>query len=155
MDKVPLVTLIFYSIPESFLILSMGLIIQRKTFRFASLSLAIIISVSASYFARLLPLPYGIHTLLGVLTVFLLFFLLLGMSPKQSLVSAIIGIGTLAALENVISSLIQFKLGLGLKDILALSPWQRTIIGWPHLIIWGGINLYLYKKLKPIQDVKR
>jgi len=66
MDKVPLVTLIFYSIPESILILSFGLIIQRKKPVFPPILLATLLSVSASYLARLLPLPYGIHTLLGV-----------------------------------------------------------------------------------------
>jgi len=155
MDKVPLISLIFYSIPECFLILSFGLIIQRKKVRFSPLLLATLISVSASYLARLLPLPYGLHTLIGVLTVFLMFFLILGLDFKQSLVSAIISIGTLVALENVILNYIQYKLGLGLKDAMALSPWQRTIIGWPHLIVWASLNLYLYNRLKPHQVVER
>ncbi len=151
MDKVPLVTLIFYSLPESFLILSFGLIIQKKKLRFRPILLATLLSVAASYCVRLLPLPYGIHTFLGVLTVFLIFRFLLGLDPKQCLVSSIVSVGVLVALESVILNYIQFQLGLGAQDVLALPPWHKTIIGWPHLAVWAGLTIYLYNRLKPNQ----
>ncbi|HBX24507.1 MAG TPA: hypothetical protein DEF34_12890 [Desulfotomaculum sp.] len=155
MDKVPIVTLIFYSIPESFLILSFGLTIQKKKLSFSPILLATLISVAASYCARLLPLPYGIHTFLGVLTVFLMFLFILRLDPKQSLVSSIVSIGVLVALESVILSYIQFQLGLGLQDVMALSPWQKTIIGWPHLAVWAGLTTYLYHKHKFNQAISQ
>lgn len=148
MDKIPLITLVFYSFPESFLIFSFGVIIQRKVFQFAPIVLAAIISVLASYIARLLPLPYGVHTLLGVLTVFLLFFKVLRLDVKQSMFSALMSLGILVALENIVLNLIQFEFNLNLKDLMTLSPWERTLIGWPHLSVWSILTLYMHTKYK-------
>jgi len=78
-----------------------------------------------------------------------MFYLILGLDPKQSLVSSLISIGVLVALENVILNYIQFQLGLGLQDVLGLTPWQRIILGWPHLVVWAGLTIYFYNKLKP------
>lgn len=148
METLPLITLIFYSIPESYLIFSFGLVVQRKALEPAQIALATICSVSASYFARLLPLPFGFHILIGVLVVFMLFLKILKLSPKQSLFSTFLSLGTLAALENSVLCLIQYNFSISLKDLIALPPWHKTIIGWPHLAIWATLTLLISKRYK-------
>ncbi|AGL01894.1 hypothetical protein [Desulfoscipio gibsoniae] len=146
MDKVPLITLLFYSLPESFLIFSFGLVIYKKVIKPAPIVLATVCSVLSSYIARLLPLPYGVHTIIGFLVVFILFYTVLGLSIKQSLLSALLSLGTLVALENTILNFIQYYLHFSVKDVIALSPLDKTLIGWPHLFVWAVLTFFIKKK---------
>lgn len=145
MDSVPLFTLIFYSIPESFLIFTFGLVLLKKDINWYLVIMTTVLSVTASYFARLLPLPYGFHTILGVLAVFILFVFILKLDIYRALIVSIVSICTLVALENILLALIQLNFRLSLQEIWDLHPFTRTLIGYPHLLLWLAITILLHK----------
>jgi len=145
MDTLPLITVLFYSLPESFLIFSFGLVINKKVIKPAPIMLATICSVLSSYIARLLPLPYGFHTIIGLLVVFILFYTVLRLSIKQSFLAALLSLGTLVALENTILNFIQYYLHLNVKDVITLPPLEKTLMGWPHLFVWA-VLIFIIKK---------
>ncbi|WP_449241692.1 hypothetical protein [Desulfoscipio gibsoniae] len=146
MDKIPLITLFLYSLPESFLIFSFGLVIQKKVIKAAPIMIATVCSVLSSYIARLLPLPYGFHTIIGLLVISILFYAVLGLSIKQSFFSALLSLGTLVALENSILNFIQYCLHLNVEDVIALPPLEKTFIGWPHLFVWAILTFFIKKR---------
>ncbi|MBM7854673.1 ribose/xylose/arabinose/galactoside ABC-type transport system permease subunit [Desulfohalotomaculum tongense] len=146
MDKMPLLAIIFYSVPESYLIFIYGLVIIGEKVDFKRVTTAVLTSVVASYFVRLLPFPFGIHTLIGVIVVFIIFSLVLKVSYKYSLVVTIVSLGTLISLENISLYFIEYKLNIGNLTELWSDTVLRILTGWPHLIIWALIILFLYKK---------
>lgn len=143
----PLISIVFYSIPESYLLFSFGLIVIGEESSQKKLLLATLVSVFMSYLVRSLPLPFGIHTLIGLLIIYLLFKYLFHLSTKKALIASLLSLSTLLALENVILYLLELKLGITLSKLWD-NDWLRTIIGWPHLAVWLLIIVFLkYKKI--------
>lgn len=145
MDIVPLYTLIFYSIPESILIFCFGLVLLKIEINWHLVIIATVLSVTASYFARLLPLPYGFHTILGAIIVFALFVFIFKLDIRRAIIVSIVSICFLVALENTVLMLIQLNFRLSLQDIWGLHPAIRTAIGYPHLLVWLVITTALHK----------
>ncbi len=146
MDKVPLMVLIFYSIPESLLIFTFGYVILGYPIKPCPIILATLISVPASYLARLLPFPFGIHSLIGLLVISILFILICKFPIKHGLIAALLSLSILVALDNSIYYLIQAYFKVTLKDIWGMSPLIRTISAYPHLLIWALITFFIYKR---------
>lgn len=146
MDEVPLITLILYSFPESVLIFVYSLRLINKKINWSLVFLASALSVTASYFIRLLPLPYGIHTLLGVLIILVILISLFNLDVKQAFFLSLISMCTLVALENIVLRLVQLYYNLTIRDILELTPITRAMIGYPHLLIWLIIIELIKKK---------
>ena len=146
MDKVPLMVLIFYSIPESFLIFTFGHIVLGYPIKIRPIILATLISVPTSYLARLLPFPFGIHSLIGVGVILILFTLICRFSIKDGVIATFLSLGTLIALDNSILYFLQVLFKLDIQGFLVQSPIFRTLIGYPQLIVWALITIFIYKK---------
>jgi len=144
-DNMPIITIILYSFPESYLIFWFGLVIIGHKLKFQNIMLATILSVFFSHAIRRLPLPFGLHTVIGLLIVCLLFLFIFKLDIKKAIFVTLISIGTLIALENTVLYFLQLELHLPLKEIWK-HPLLRTFIGWPHLIIWLIITLFIYNK---------
>lgn len=141
----PLFSIFFYSLPESYLIFVFGLTVIGEKILLKRVLLSTAISVVASYIIRLLPLPFGVHTFLGLITVYILFRYLLHLTAKKSFIATLSSLCTLLALENSIFYLLELRLNLTTRQIWE-DQWLRTVLGWPHLIMWSAITLFLYRK---------
>ena len=146
MDKLPLMVLIFYSIPESILIFTYGQILLGYSLKIRPILLASVISAVASYFARLLPAPYGVHTLIGLFIIFILFKLMCKLPTKQSFIASAVSLGTLLALDNSIFYFVQIIFKITLQDLLHQTPLMRLLFLYPVIIVWALITLFIYKK---------
>ncbi|WP_238455570.1 hypothetical protein [Desulfolucanica intricata] len=140
----PLLSIIFYSLPEAYLIFIFGIIILGQKIRLPKVFCATILFVTSSFITRMLPFPFGLHTVIGIVVIFILFVLVIKLKVKQAVISTLISSGTLIALENIILYLLQIELNLNTKQIWQ-DPVLRTFIGWPHLIVWSLITLVFYK----------
>ncbi|ACV61329.1 hypothetical protein Dtox_0384 [Desulfofarcimen acetoxidans DSM 771] len=145
MDKMPLISIIFYSLPEAYLIFSFGLIALGQKINVIRVILATVFFVLSSYIIRMLPFPFGMHTAIGIAIIFLFFMIILRLKAKHALIATLISSGTLIALENSILYLFQIELNLTPKQIWQ-DPLMRTLIGWPHLLVWSLITLIIYKR---------
>lgn len=145
MDKMSLIDLIFYSIPESYLIFTFGLAVLNRNFTTIKIILATVLSVIASYLIRLLPIPFGVHTIIGIFVIMLLFYFVINLNIKESVIAAFISLIMLAFLENTVTFLIQLYFNLSINEIWK-NPLLRIAIAWPQLIIWSFITIVLIRK---------
>jgi hypothetical protein len=145
MDKMPLLTVIFYSFPESCLIFLYGLIVTGRKPKPLPVIIAAVISAGLSYFVRLFPIAFGLHTLIGLLVITFLFIYLLKLQASHAFIAALISLGTMIALENSVLFLMHYFLDLSLPELWN-KPLLRTVFPWTSLIIWTLITLFLYKK---------
>lgn len=146
MDTIPLITLIFYSIPESFLIFMFGYVILNVRIQMIRILQSTVISVLFSYIVRQLPLPFGWHTVLGFLIICLIFRFICKFNPKQSFIATLFSFSTMLALENLCLYLLQVQFNVSANNFLHKSPWRRTILGWPQLSVWSLLTWFLYKQ---------
>lgn len=145
MDKMPLISLILYSIPESYLIFTFGLIVIGQKTHFSKIILPSIISALASLFVRMAPLPFGIHSIIGVFIVFILFKIAFQLSIRQAILATITSFATLLAIETAFTYILELNLHLRLQEIWK-DPILRTFLPWPQLIIYSILAILLYKK---------
>jgi hypothetical protein len=146
MDYLPLVTLIFYSIPESYLIFSFGLVLLGQKIYFMQVAPAVAISVVLSYLVRALPLPFGIHSLIGLIFILIIFKVIFKLTWKHAAFATLLSCGTLLVLENSVQYFITLSINLPTSELFNQGPLLRTLIGWPNLIIMALLTLFIYKK---------
>lgn len=146
MDHMPLPSLLLYSLPESIILFTYGFVLFRKRLNKSSIIFASIISVISSYFVRALPIPFGIHSLIGLLIVVILFIMICKFRVKQGVIAAIAGIATVLALENITLYLVQVVTGWSVADILGKGALVRSLLGYPHLITWALLTYFIYRK---------
>jgi len=149
----PIFSIIFYSVPESYLIFTFGLLIVGEKLPTKQIIYATILSVLGSCLVRSMPLPFGVHSIIGVIIVLLIFKFVIGISAKKSFLATFLSLSTLLTLENTIFNTIKLNLDLNNKQI-----WEnnllRTVIGWPHLLVWSVITLTVYKKKISLKSIR-
>lgn len=142
----PLLVLIFYSIPESILIFTFGFVIFRIKIDSKKIIVAAIISALISYLVRMLPIPFGFHMIIGVLVLTLLFRYICKFGFGYSILATLLSLSTLLALESIFSMLPQYIFNMTSKEILEESAMFRLMFGLPQLIALALITFILYKK---------
>lgn len=143
MDNMSLVSVLFYSIPESILIFSFGTIITGRKINRKNIIVAAILSVLIAYIVRQLPIPFGVHMFIGLLTIIALFKVILKFPTKVSIFAALVSMATLLTLENTILQAIQQLVNRNIEEILMNKSWERPFMGFPHLIVWALLCLFL------------
>ena len=100
MDRMPIISLLLYSIPEVFLLFTFGLVILGQKFPFPRvLSTSVVVAVG-TYLIRLLPFPFGVNGIISVILIMVLFIILLKLKFKQAFLATLLSMSTLLALEN-------------------------------------------------------
>jgi len=135
MDQMPLLALLLQSVPESILLISLGLcVVGRRLLIGKIIPLAFLSSV-ISWLVRQLPLPFGVHTLIGVLVLFAGFVLVFRIDPLKALFATFFPMASLAAVEVALLPLLTRAVGLsGFQEAWG-NPWLRIVLAWPELLI--------------------
>ncbi|NHM27399.1 hypothetical protein G7K71_10460 [Desulfofundulus sp. TPOSR] len=145
MDKMPLVALILQSIPESIIILTLGLTLMGIELKWQRIIPAAVLSSVASYFVRELPIPYGVHTLIGILVITLLVVVFFKTSFPVAINVAMIGIAILATVEMLILPILIFLMGKTINEIWE-SLTLRIFLAIPELIVLTLITFWCVRK---------
>ncbi|MBE3588077.1 MAG: hypothetical protein IMW93_05905 [Thermoanaerobacteraceae bacterium] len=144
MDRMPLLALIFQSIPESVITLTLGLTLMGIDLKWKRIIPAAVLSSLASYFVRELPISYGLHTLIGigVITLLVIFFRI---SLVIALNVALVGIASLALVELLYWPLL---LLITNQNITAIwhSQTLRILAAVPELVTLSLITGYCIKR---------
>ncbi len=120
MESMPLLIVLFASIPEEFLITVLGLKLFGIRIRplIGKIVVIAILQAVISFSVRLLPLPFGIHTILQIPLFALPLYLLLGLSYLYSLVVILISATLYTILDASIIPLLLYWTGIPLEAVL-------------------------------------
>ncbi|RJQ28944.1 MAG: hypothetical protein C4589_05665 [Peptococcaceae bacterium] len=149
MDKMPIVAVIFQSIPEEIVLFAFALTIIGEQIRIKKLLAAAVMMAFVLYFARMLPLPFGVHTVIGVLAMIIIIRFLLKVETLSGIIATLFSIGTLLAIENVVTLPLISILGYDNPEQVWPNTILRIVAGWPSTFLQGGIT-YLLKIKKVV-----
>lgn len=124
MDRMPWLTVFLISFPEEIMISALGLSLVRIRVPWGRVVGCAILQAIASYAIRLLPIPFGVHTLVQALVFALIIGLILHLPYRVSLVAMLLAITIYAAIEALAVPIVLERTGLALEQILA-NPWLR------------------------------
>ncbi len=145
MDKMPLLAVILSSIPESIIVFSFGIAIVGERINFKRVLFAAIITAFSMMFIRRYVPYFGVHSIIGIVILFILFWKLLGLVAWKALIASLLSLTVLALLDDFILQAI-----FVLKDTTATEVMQdsykRIIYTYPHLVVFGLITWIIYCK---------
>lgn len=147
MDKLPMWFLIFYSIPESIVLISFsatlyGYPIKKNMFRIFWLGVML---ATTSVFVRELPINPGDRVLIEIPSFFVLTGIILRLSPMKAIFFIITSFTILTIGETISYSLISFVTGLKLNYLMENNYWHFAT-AWIHLFLIILLTIFLYKK---------
>lgn len=145
MDRMPLLALIFQSIPESVITLTLGLTLMGIKLKWKRIIPAAVLSSLASYFVRELPISYGLHTLIGIGVITLLVIIFFKTSVQIAISVALIGIVSLLTVELLLWPVILLGFGKNIPEIWH-SRALRILAALPELVILSLITIWCIKK---------
>lgn len=145
MDKMPIVSLIFQSIPESIILFSFGIAIMGEYINFKKILLAATISALISMLVRYVVIYFGFHTIIGVVVIFVLFWKILKLDAWKSIIASLLSLTILILLETFIMQFVFDICHTNLHDVL-LNDYLRVLVTYPHLFLYGLITWFIYYK---------
>ena len=138
MDKMPINVVVFGSIPEAALIISLGLILIGIRPSFKKIVLVAIIQGIASYYIRR-NVEFGMHTVLQYISMCILAWLIIKVPFRLSLLGILIGIIISSLIEGTMILILPKIMGLSLAEIMSRS-WIRVGLFLPQLSILSILN---------------
>jgi hypothetical protein len=148
MLKLPFIELIIRLIPEGLAFILSGYALTRNVINMKRFLLSGVLLAIAGYFIRLLPIDYGIHS---VLTLISFIILVININKFNVIKSIQAGIGSMIIMfisEGVNVAIIQFILKKDIDAIFA-DPILKTLYGLPSLLIFASIvGTYYFVLLK-------
>lgn len=118
MDNMSLLSLLLISMPEAVLITMLGF--QLTGLKTVPLQLFLIGSAQTvvSYFIRLSPLPFGLHSLVQVAVYILILRVITGIQLRAVIITAFLGLTIYASLETVLLPALAGITNYSLKEII-------------------------------------
>jgi len=145
MDKMPLAAVIFQSIPEEIIMYSFGMAIVGERINIKNIFIAAVITAFAMMFVREFVPYFGIHSIIAILVLFIIFWKVLGLKIWKALISSLLSLTILIILETFILQAILNLTHITLVEVLQDNV-KRIIYGYPHLTIFGLITWFIYYK---------
>ncbi|WP_066635356.1 sensor histidine kinase [Desulfolucanica intricata] len=146
MDKLPLFSLVFQSIPEAVILIYSSLIllgysVSEKFGKIILLGIlnSLILAVFRFY------LPFGFHTVLGLMVLTISLRIVLRINFVRSFIIAAFGIISLGILESIFLPLLAAIFNLSIENILK-RQFTRTFIGYPHMFTFAVLGTLAQKK---------
>lgn len=136
MDNMPLISLVFQSIPESIILFSFGTAIVGEFINIKKVIIVAIISAFISMFVRELVPYFGLHSIIGVLVIFILFWKLLKLKTWKALIASLLSLIVLILLETFILQAVLNLNNITLTELLQDNI-KRIIYTYPHLTIFA------------------
>lgn len=147
MLKLSIFEFIFRAMPESFIymfaIYSLSkTIVDKKKYLISS-----ILMVMCVFIIRLLPINYGVHTILNIIMAIVITSTISKIDILKSIRASITMIIVLFSCEGLNVAILRIILGSRLEEILSNTV-MKTIYGLPSLILFGVIITLYYITLK-------
>lgn len=148
MLKMSLVEFFLRAIPEGFLFIFAVYVFSKTTVNKSRYILSSIIFIFVPYLIRLLPIDYGIHTLIGLIFQILLAVYINKINVLKSIQACILSIVTMFVCEGINVGIIKFILKKDLNTVFSNSL-SKMLYGIPSLLIFACIVcIYYFKTAK-------
>ncbi len=151
MDVMPWQAVVFISIPEAFLVNLMGFTLVGVRPDLKRLGMVAVAQACASFFIRSLPIVYGVHMLLQVLTTIALVKLILGYRLIITLPGVLLGFAIFAGVLDLLYYPFVLKI-VSLEFILS-NLWIRILVSLPQQAAMLIIILLCHKYKFRVFDV--
>lgn len=136
MDFMPWTALVFQSIPESIVLVVLGLGLLGEYPGIPSIVVIGVIGSVTSYFIRRLPLEFGVHTFLSIIVLAVLMRFILKIAVSKGILAAFLGILAVGIIESVSIPAVSYLTGISFETALH-DPWLRVVFPLPDEIILG------------------
>lgn len=143
--KIPLLVWLFQGIPECLALAALVLVLVGQVPGVRQVLLIGLPQAVAAYLLRLLPLAFGVHSIILIITMAALLNVLLRVRLSRGLLAALLALVVLITLEAVSFSLLSRRTGMTLEEVLG-SNFLAVIYGWPHIILILSLVLFLYRR---------
>ena len=141
--QLPWYIILLTSVPQTFLIVKIGFQLFNLHVSYTkALLLSLVVSVAA-IFARELPFPFGVHTIILIVCSTLLATVITGTNLWHCFISILSGTLILGVLEGALLPVL-LKITAVTTDGLALEPWLNIVYFLPLGII--AVIFYLLAK---------
>ena len=145
--KIPLLALVFQGIPEQIAIITLACVLVKAELVWKRIVPISVVIVAINYFLRLLPITFGIHTviLIGLLVVFMVAWLKVDMI--RAIIGSLVSYLILIIVETLCLAVIIPMFGLT-PGVLTSNWVVRTLVGLPQLILLLAIAFLIHKLRK-------
>lgn len=154
MDKMPLHALLLQSIPESIIVLSFSLALLGLRHPWHQILVAGTATSVISFLLRLLPLPFGFHSLLQFAVVILIVKAAFKFSLFKSALMAVICGATILTAESIFIPIISYLTRIPI-EVSMNDPWLRILFPLPHLIFLAFATYILSRYPLKIKVIKQ
>lgn len=144
MDQMPLVAVIFYSIPESMILFAFGMTIVGEYIKYKRVLIAGTISAFAAMLIRS-NFPVSFCYITAIMVSFLLFWKLFFLKPWKAIIASLTSLILLAMIETITVPIILEAQNLTVRQLWEHN-FKRIIVFYPDLLIFGLVTYFLYKK---------
>lgn len=147
MDKIPLISLIFYSYPESLVFISLGSALYGYNVKenYKKILVYGLLNTTAAYFIRALPLPFGAVLTMQIITYIFLTALILRLNLLKAIFIVLTSYVILQLAENTVIPLTLKVLGVSF-DTAIRDPLLRLIVGWMLLSPLVLLTFFIIRK---------
>ena len=145
MFSYPWFVVVLVSIPEAFLVISLGFALYDYRLPTVKAFTIAIISALCTYFIRCLPLMWGIHTITAVVVLTAIAVLILKTNLLGSLVAVLTGVVILLVIQSLLAPGFFAVTNTTLTD-MANNPWLNVWFFVPQGIVL--ILTYCFARIK-------
>ncbi|RNC29843.1 MAG: hypothetical protein AWM53_00061 [Candidatus Dichloromethanomonas elyunquensis] len=142
--KIPILALIFQGIPEQMAVAALAFVIANIPLVWKRIALIGTIVACSAYVLRLLPITFGIHTVLIMSLLFILLIVIGKGNINSSLIASLISFLSLIIAETISLSLLMPLLNVDLQSLTTDST-ARIIIGLPQEVIIILLAFVIFK----------
>lgn len=130
----PWYIVLLVSLPQTFLILKLGFRLFNREIDFKQALLLSTATAFLSVFIRKLPLVFGYHSFIMMLTLALLTKVVLKIRLWHGLVSVLVGVLILGVLESTLLTFLQSVTSTN-AEYLIINPWLNIVYTLPVLLV--------------------
>ncbi|BCV20965.1 hypothetical protein [Moorella sp. Hama-1] len=144
MDIMPWTALVFQSIPESIILITMGLGLIGQYPGMKGIIAVGVAGAVFSYFFRRLPLDFGVHTLAQMMCLSLLLYFIIRVNFFEAILAAFLGMLAVGIVEGISIPIVSYITGISF-EIALHDPWLRVLFPIPDELILG-VAAYLCRR---------
>lgn len=151
MDVMPWQVVVFISIPEAFFLNLMGMALVGIRPDLRKLGIVAVVQACASFLIRALPIIYGVHMILQIITTVVLIKLILRYRWIEVIPGVLLGFAIFAGILD--QMYIPFILKIIPLEVILSNTWMRVLVSLPQQAAMLVIVLLCYKNNFKIFDI--
>lgn len=151
--NIPFSMFLIQGIPEQIAVAMLALIFSKVTYKWSEVILLGIGLASAAFLVRMLPITFGVHTVLLIGILFTYLNIKKKIELSRAILAALASYLLLILLESLCITGVMYLFHLS-KELIISSTFLRIVITFPHVIFLYILAFLLKKRFnKGVSDV--